>query len=39
MKTVYHIENNLNKLSDGRINPTYETGQVIFLVLVGFCLG
>ena len=38
MKNVYHIENNLNKLSDGRINPTYKTGQVIFLVLVGFLL-
>jgi hypothetical protein len=23
MKNVYHIERGLNKLSDGRVNPTY----------------
>ena len=38
MKNVYHIENNLNKLSDTRINPTYKTGQVAMLVLLGFLL-
>ncbi|NOW06133.1 hypothetical protein BCM20_000679 [Clostridium beijerinckii] len=25
MKNVYHIENGLNKLTDGRIKPTYDT--------------
>jgi hypothetical protein len=29
MKNVYHIDRGLNKLSDGRVNPTYSTGQVI----------
>ena len=38
MKNVYHIENGLNKLSDGRVNPTYKTAQVITLVLLGFLL-
>ena len=23
MKNVYHLERGLNKLSDGRVNPTY----------------
>lgn len=32
MKNVYNIENGINKLSDGRINPTYDTTQVITLV-------
>lgn len=38
MKNVYHIENGLKKLSDGRINPTYKTGKVVLLVLLGFLL-
>ena len=38
MKNVYHIERGLNKLSDGRVNPTYSTGQVILPVLFGFLL-
>lgn len=38
MKNVYHIERGLNKLSDGRVNPTYSTGQVILPVLIGFLL-
>ena len=38
MKNVYNIENNLNKLSDKRINRTYKTGQVVMLVLLGFLL-
>ena len=38
MKNVYHIEHGLNKLSDGRVNPTYSTGQVILPVLFGFLL-
>ncbi len=27
MKNVYHVDRGLNKLSDGRVNPTYSTGQ------------
>ena len=38
MKNIYHIENGLNKLSDGRVNPTYNTAQVITLVILGFLL-
>jgi len=38
MKNIYHIERGLNKLSDGRVNPTYSTGQVILRVLFGFLL-
>ena len=38
MKNVYHIERGLHKLSDGRVNPTYSTGQVILPVLFGFLL-
>jgi len=38
MKNVYHIERGLNKLSDGRVNPTYSTGKVILPVLFGFLL-
>ena len=38
MKDVYHIDRGLNKLSDGRVNPTYSTGQVILPVLFGFLL-
>ena len=38
MKNVYHLEHGLNKLSDGRVNPTYCTGQVILPVLFGFLL-
>jgi len=29
MKNVYHIENGLNKLSDGRANPTYKTAPAV----------
>ena len=29
MKTVYHVDCGLNKLSDGRVNPTYSTGRVM----------
>jgi len=39
MKNVYHVDRGLNKLSDGRVNPTYSTGQVISPpVLFGFLL-
>lgn len=32
MKSVYHIKRGLNKLSDGRVSPTYSTGQAILPV-------
>jgi len=38
MKNVYHIENGLNKLTDGRIKPTHNTAKVVTLVLLGFLL-
>ena len=38
MKNVYHIEKGLNQLTDGRINPTHDTAQVVILVLLGFLL-
>ena len=38
MKNVYHVDRGVNKLSDGRVNPTYSTGQVILPVLFGFLL-
>ncbi|TGE31020.1 hypothetical protein [Desulfosporosinus sp. Sb-LF] len=38
MRNVYHVDRRLNKLSDGRVNPTYRTGQVILPVLFGFLL-
>ncbi|TGE31248.1 hypothetical protein [Desulfosporosinus sp. Sb-LF] len=38
IKNVYHLERGLNKLTDGRVNPTYSTGQVILPVLFGFLL-
>lgn len=38
MKNVYHIERGLNKLTDGRINPTYNTAKVVTIVLLGFLL-
>ena len=38
MKNVYHVDRGLNKLSDGRVNPTFSTGQVILPVLFGFLL-
>ena len=38
MKNVYNMENGLNKLTDGIINPTYDTAKVVKLVLLGFLL-
>ncbi|WP_242975801.1 hypothetical protein [Desulfosporosinus sp. FKB] len=38
MKNVYQIDHGMNKLTDGRVNPTYSTGQVILPVLFGFLL-
>ena len=37
MKNVYHVDRGLNKLSDGRVNPTYSTGQAIIPMLFAFC--
>jgi len=38
MKNVYHIENGIRKLKDGRVNPTYNTAQVIMPLLLGFMI-
>lgn len=38
IKNVYNIESKINKLTDGRINPSYKTGQVILPALLGFLL-
>jgi hypothetical protein len=39
MKNVYHIENDFHKFSDGRVDPTFKTAQVILPVLFAFLLG
>jgi predicted transposase YbfD/YdcC len=36
MKSVYHIERGINKLSDGRVYPKYKTAQVILPLFLGF---
>lgn len=38
MKNVYHIESDLNKLSEVRVNPTYKKSQVIIFVIFVFLL-
>jgi len=38
MKNVYHIENGINKLTDGRVSPKYKTPQVIMPLLLGFMI-
>ncbi len=38
IKDVYHIERGLSKLTDGRVNPTYSTAQVVTPLLLGFLL-
>ena len=38
MKSVYNKECGLNKLEDGRVNPTYTTVQAVTPVLLGFLL-
>jgi len=38
MKNIYHIENGLNKSTDERINATYDTANIVTLVLLGFLL-
>jgi len=36
MKTVYLLERGLNKLSDGRVNPTYSIPNVLARKIHGF---
>ena len=36
IKNVYHIEEKINKLKDGRVNPSYKTANVVLPVLFGF---
>ena len=38
IKKVYGIEERLNELTDGRVNPTYKTGRVMQVLLLGFLL-
>ena len=38
IKNIYHIDNKINKLLDGRVNPSYRTGNVMLPVLFGFLL-
>ena len=38
MKNVYHIDRQIEQITDNRLNPTYKTSQIISLVLVGFLL-
>ncbi len=38
IRNVYNVERCLYRLKDGRINPTYRSGQGIFTVLLGFLL-
>ena len=38
IKNVYNIERCLYRIKDSRIGATYNTGQVIFTVLLGFLL-
>lgn len=35
---VYHIENKISKLKNGRVNPSYKTANVVLPVLFGFLL-
>ena len=38
MNNVYNIEQQTRKLTDGRVNPSYKTEQIIFPLLIGFLL-
>ena len=38
IKNVYHIDRQIQQISDKRVNPTYKTTQIISLVLTGFLL-
>ena len=38
MKNVFDIEELLEQLKDGRVNPTYKTETVTLIALIGFLL-
>ncbi len=38
IKNVYHIDRQLEHITDKRLNPTYKTLQIISLVLTSFLL-
>jgi len=38
IKNVYNKHYHINILTDGRVNPSYKTGQVLLPVLFGFLL-
>lgn len=38
MKNVFGIEDLLEQLEDGRVNPTYKTEKVVLIILMGFLL-
>jgi predicted transposase YbfD/YdcC len=38
IKNVYHIDEQIERVTDSRLNPTYKTPQIISLVLTGFLL-
>lgn len=38
IKNVYHIDSQIEYVTDNRVNPTYETSEIISLVLIGFLL-
>ena len=38
INNVYHIDKQIEHISDKKLNPTYKTPQIISLVLTGFLL-
>jgi len=38
IKNVYRVDNQMEHVTDNRLNPTYKTSQIISLVLTGFLL-
>ncbi len=38
MKNVYHIDRQIEQITDSSLKPTYKTPQIISLVLMGFLL-
>ena len=38
IKNVYHMDKQIECVTDNRLNPTYKTSQIISLVLTGFLL-
>lgn len=38
INNVYHIDKQIEHVTDERNNPTYKTAQIISLVLIGFLL-